>query len=290
MRQALHSRRGWIGLLFGLTVLFAALPSRAADMVPQARAALPDASRASGVLKVATSLQWPPFDYKSESGVPDGIDIRLVTLLAAKLGLTPRFDDVQFPAIVPGVTTGRYDIGVDQIGVTPERLKVVDFVKYYNSGYGLLMRKGISGVDVDHLCGHTLVVTQGSAQVSVVEQLSAECTKAGQKAISSQLFPNSADTYLALANGRGDGFLTDNAVGAYIARGNDKLVMSMGSLPGRNLVAGIVVARGNAKLRDALRLALESAVADGSYQKILSDFGAPEGALTLEQIRAPTGG
>lgn len=191
---------------------------------------------------------------------------------------------------MPGVTTARFDIGVDQIGVTPERLRVVDFVKYYNSGYGLLVRKGMSGIDVDHLCGHTLVLTQGSAQVSVVEQLSAACVKAGQKPIASQLFPNSADTYLALANGRGDGFLADHAVGAYIARGNDKLTMSSGSLPGRNLIAGIVVARGNDRLRDALRLALESAIADGSYGKILSDFGASEGALTLEQIRAPNGG
>jgi polar amino acid transport system substrate-binding protein len=262
-------------------------PAHAADIVAEARAALPAGIRDAGVLKVATSLQWPPFDFKAENGQPDGLDIRLVTLLAGKLGLKPDFTDVKFPAIVPGVANGRFDIGVDQIGVTPERLKAVDFLNYYNSGYGLLVRAGTTGFDATDLCGHTLVLTQGSAQVSLAEQLSQACTQSGKKPIAMLNFPDSADTYLALANGRGEGFLTDPAVGAYIARGNPKLAMTAEALPGHSLICGIVIARGNAALRQALLLALESAVADGSYRKVLDDFSASQGALTLEQIRTP---
>jgi len=36
---------------------------------------------------VETSLQWPPFAYTSDAGAPDGIDIRLIRLLAAKPAL-----------------------------------------------------------------------------------------------------------------------------------------------------------------------------------------------------------
>ena len=39
---------------------------------------------------------------------PIGIDIRLVRLLAAKLGLRAQFEDIKFPTIIPGVTSGRY--------------------------------------------------------------------------------------------------------------------------------------------------------------------------------------
>ena len=243
--------------------------------------------RSAGVLRVATSLQWPPFAYAADGGAPDGIDIRLARLLAAKLGLRAEFEDIKFPTIIPGVTSGRYDIGVNQIGVTPERVKVVDFLTYFNSGYGLLTRAGATGLDINDLCGRTLVLTRGSAQVAVAEKLSADCVKAGRKEIGFLFFPNSADTYLALANGRGDGFLTARAVGIYIARGNDKLQMTSGTLPGMTTLSGIVMARGNARLHEALRLALESAVADGSYPKILAEFGVPEGALTVEQIRNP---
>jgi len=281
-------RPGLGAFLLGLGILLAGPAfAQTAQVVEPARAALPDAVRTSGVLKVATSLQWPPFDYQAENGMPDGIDIRLVKLLAGKLGLRPEFEDIKFPSIVPGVASGRYDIGVDQIGITAERLKAVDFLAYFNSGYGLLVRQGVTDIDVNHLCGRTLVLTQGSAQVAVAETLSRDCVKAGEKEITFQFYPNSADTYLALSNGRGDGFLTARAVGVWIAKGNSNLTMTSGMLPDMTTLSGIVIGRDNKALHEALRLALESAIADGSYMKIMTDYGVPDGALTVEQIRNP---
>jgi polar amino acid transport system substrate-binding protein len=163
----------------------------------------------------------------------------------------------------------------------------VDFVPYSKDGMGLLVRKGTTGIDVNDLCGRTLVLTQGSAQVGIAEKLSAKCVAAGGKAISFLFYPNSADTYLALANGRGEGFLIGKASGVYIARGNDKLSMTSATLADVLTVSGIVVAKGNTAMAEALRLALESAIADGSYHKILDDFGVPDGAVSVEQVRNP---
>jgi len=274
-------------LLLGLALLLGGPGPARAQVVDPARAALPAPVRTAGVLRVATSLQWPPFAFTSEAGTPDGIDIRLMRLLAEKLGLRPEIEDVKFPSIVPGVSSGRFDAGVDQINITAERSKVVDFVPYSQDGMGLLVRKGTTGVDVNDLCGRTLVLTQGSAQVGIAEKLSAKCVAAGQKPIAFLMYPNSADTYLALANGRGDGFLIGKASGVYIAKGNDKLAMTDATLPDFLTISGIVVAKGNTAMLEALRLALESALADGSYRKILNDFGVPDGVLTLEQIRNP---
>lgn len=269
-----------------LGLLLLALPAQA-QVVEAARAALPEAVRAAGALRVATSTQWPPFAYQGENGEPDGIDIRLVKLLAAKLGLKPVIEDVKFPAIVPGVSSGRYDVGVNQINITAERVKAVDFLPYSQDGMGLLVRRGTAGMDVNNLCGRTLVLTQGSAQVGIAERLSAGCKERGQKEIAFLFFPNSADTYLALANGRGDGFLIGKASGIYIAKNNNKLDMAASTLAGLSTVSGIVIAKGNTALREALRLALEDALADGSYAKVMADFGVPDGVLTLEQMRNP---
>ena len=258
----------------------------AQPVVEAARAVLPTAVSSAGVLKVATSLQWPPFAYATDAGPPDGIDIRLVKLLAGKLGLRAEIEDVKFPAIVPGVAGGRYDMGLNQINITAERAKVADFVPYFNSGYGLLVRKGSAALDVNNLCGKTLVLTQGSAQVGAAERLSAACVKAGQQKIAFLLYPNSAETYLALANGRGDGFLTGKASGVYIAKGSDKLEMLSGMLEGSATLSGIVIAKGNKALHEALRLALESAIQDGSYMAILKEFGVADGAVTVEQVRS----
>lgn len=271
-------------LVAGLSLGLAAPAS--AQIVDAARAALPASVRAAGVLRVATSLQWPPFDFTTENGAPDGIDIRLMKLLAEKLGLRAQIEDLKFPAIVPGVASGRFDAGVDQINITAERAKVADFVPYSQDGIGLLVRKGTTGIDINDLCGRTLVLTQGSAQVGIADKLSAKCVAAGQKPIAFLNYPNSADTYLALANGRGDGFLIGKASGVNIARGNDKLAMLPATLANSLSVSGIVVAKGNTAMHEALRLALESAVADGSYRKILDDFDVPDEALTVEQIRS----
>ncbi len=274
--------------LLAAALLLAPIAARAAEQVAEAaRAALPESVRAAGVLKVATSLQWPPYAFTSEAGTPDGIDIRLVRLLAEKLGLRAEIEDVKFPAIVPGVSSGRYDVGLNQINITAERAKIVDFVPYSQDGMGLLIRRGTPALDVNDLCGRTLDLTQGSAQVGIAERLSADCTKSGKQAITFQMYPNSADTYLALANGRGDGFMIGRASGVYIAQKNDKLELTKPILANFNTISGIVIAKGNKPMQDAIRLALEAALQDGSYQRILNEFGVPDGALTLEQIRNP---
>jgi polar amino acid transport system substrate-binding protein len=255
--------------------------------IDAARAALPDATRASGVLRVATSLQWPPFAFADADGKPDGIDIRLIAMLAQRLGLRAEIEDTKFPTIVPGVSSGRYDVGLNQINITAERAKVVDFVPYSKDGLGLLVRRGTTGMDVNDLCGKTLVLTQGSAQVGIAERLSAACLAAGKKEINFLFYPNSADTYLALANGRGDGFLNGRASGMNIAKTNTKLQMTGNILKEFSTVSGIVVAKGNTAIANALRLSLEALVADGSYGRLLDGFGLAEAALTVEEIRNP---
>jgi len=261
--------------------------AEAVEVVSAARAALPENVRASGVLRVATSLQWPPFGYQTDAGEPDGIDIRLIRVLAEKLGVRADFENVRFPSIVPGVANGRFDIGSNSLSRTPEREQVVNFVVYFRSQLGLLVRRGTTGVDVHHLCGRTLALTQGSSQVAVAQALSEGCVKNGQQEISFLFFPNSADTYLAVSNGRGDGFLTGKANGLWIAKHNDKLYMTENTLPETSSLAGIVVGKENSRLREALILAMESAMADHSYRRILEEYGVADGALTAEEVRNP---
>ena len=280
------------GMVFCLAVFAVAAGARAAfatDIVTQARDTLPEAIKNSGVLRLATALQWPPFAYANDRSEAEGIDIELITLLSAKLGLKLELTNLKFPSIIPGVTSGRFDVGMDQLGRTPEREKVVQFVVYFRSALGLLVRKGAPDVDVYHLCGRTLALTQGSSQIAVAQRLSDACVKEGKQAISFQFYPASADSYLAVSKGRGDGFLTGRAVGVYIASHDDKLHMTKPTLPETSELAGIVIAKDNDQLAKAVRLALESAIEDGSYTKILEKYDAAEGTLTLSEVRDPPG-
>ncbi|WP_320176571.1 transporter substrate-binding domain-containing protein [Roseovarius pacificus] len=261
----------------------------AQDVVEEARAALPAEMRDSGILRVATNFSWPPFAYKDESGKETGIDIELVKLLAAKLGLEPEYEDLKFPSIIPGVSNGRYDVGVNQFGITAERQEVAQFLPYFDTGFSLLVPEGKTEIDINNLCGKTIVITQGSALVSVVQDRSDKCVAAGDPEINLIFFKNTADTLLALTNGRGDGFVTARPVGIYISETSEGLDVASGTLEDYNSINGIALGKDRNDLFDALFLALKSAIEDGSYSEVLGMFDSADGGLSLEQVEAASG-
>lgn len=283
-------RERLVGSLLLLSLLPAWLAGQAVAqpvaVVEAARAALPNKVRDEGVLRIATSLQWAPFAYRSEKDEAVGIDISLMKVIAAKLGLKPTFDDLKFPAIVPGVATGRYHVGVDQISMSPERLAAVDMVPYFDTASVLLVPAGKAVKDLANLCGMTFVVTQGSAQTRQLQQLSDACVARNDKAIIQQLYPSSAETLLAIANGRGDAFLTAAPQGVYISRVNSKVALVKGEVPNvERSPAGIAVAKGDASMRKAIALALASAIEDGSYKAILDEYGVASSAVSTEAVQ-----
>ncbi|HEY0295313.1 MAG TPA: ABC transporter substrate-binding protein [Bordetella sp.] len=252
-----------------------------AQTLDEAKKALPDAIKNSGTIRVATSLTWAPFAYL-DNGQATGIDIELITLLAQKLGLKTTFDDLKFPAIVPGLSTGRYDVGVDQMGITEERKKAVDLIPYFRSGYGLLVKKGSAPLNINKLCGHTLALTQGSSQIQLVDEMSKACETSNQKAITQLFYPDAPSTMMAVATGRGEGFITDRAVSIYIAKHHQDLDAMPEMLDGKTLVAGIAVGKQLPTLKQALQVALQAAVQDGSYKALLTKYGVPDSAYTEE--------
>jgi polar amino acid transport system substrate-binding protein len=257
----------------------------AQEVYPEARASLPETVRQAGVLKVAASMTWPPYISLDSSGEPEGIDVDVAKLLAAKLGLKPEFTNIKFPTILPSIQTGRFDLAVGQIGLSPERVAVMGFVPYEISGLSLLVRKTDSNIDVNDLCGHELAVTTGSWQVAIVEDLSTKCVSASKKAIATDIYPDTPSSYMAVANGRGEGFLVGRAVGMHLAKGVDQLKMAPGDLMDSKAVSGLMLKKENQELRAALAKALESALDDGSYQSIFDKYSVPESMLTLDQMR-----
>lgn len=251
-----------------------------------ARAALPAKLREEGVLKIATSLQWAPFAYRSEKDEAVGIDISLMKVIAAKLGLKPSFDDLKFPAIIPGVTSGRYQAGVDQLSMSTERLAVVDMIPYFDTSSALLIAAGKTAPDPANLCGLTFVVTQGSVQVGQLQKVSDICVAKSAKPIVQQLYPSSAESLLAIANGRGDAFLTAAPQGVYISRINSKVVLVKGDVANvERQPAGIALEKGNTAMRKAIALALAAAIEDGSYKAILDEFGVTTSGISIDAVR-----
>ena len=91
-------------------------------------------------LVMATNANFPPYEYKDGAAFA-GIDVELAQAIADKLGMKLEIQDVEFGAIVAGVESGKYDIGMAGMTVTEDRLKNVNFTDSYTEASQVIIYK-----------------------------------------------------------------------------------------------------------------------------------------------------
>ena len=92
-------------------------------------------------LVVATNAYFPPFEYYVGNKLT-GVDMKIASLLAEKLGKTLYIYDMEFDAVILSVKQGKADIGMAGMTVNEERLKTIDFTnEYYESAQVIAVRE-----------------------------------------------------------------------------------------------------------------------------------------------------
>lgn len=85
-------------------------------------------------LVVATSTGFEPFEMVDQNGKYSGVDLEIAYYLAQELNLELVIQDMDFDAVVNSVQSGKCDIGMAGLSVTPARQEVVTFSdSYYNA-------------------------------------------------------------------------------------------------------------------------------------------------------------
>ena len=84
----------------------------------------------NGTLKVAVSPDLKPLCYVKEGAVV-GYEIEVLQHFAKEYGYRLEFVSMTFDAILPGVVSGKYDIGTGGMTITEERAQSVDFTESY---------------------------------------------------------------------------------------------------------------------------------------------------------------
>lgn len=87
-------------------------------------------SRSNGKLTMATNAFFPPYEYYEGNNIV-GIDAEMAQAVADQLGMELVIEDMDFDAIIIAVQTGKADIGVAGMTVSPDRLESVDFTDTY---------------------------------------------------------------------------------------------------------------------------------------------------------------
>lgn len=238
---------------------------------------LPDAIRQAGEIHVAANTAYPPFAFQAADGRSTGLEPMIVRALAKKLGVKATFTSIDFATILPSIAAGRFDLGVAGYSDTKERQKVVDFVNYLYAVDGLVVLKGNPDkLSTASLCGKTISSSQGAYQTVNLNNLSDACVKSGKPAIKMQVFQGTPAQIVALRSHRVQGSNIDYAVAAYmVQKESGALEQVPGIVPnasGKKLLMGMIVKKGNLKLAEALKAALNAIIADGTYAKILDQW------------------
>lgn len=97
-------------------------------------------------LVMATNAAFPPYEFVDDNGNYAGIDVEIAKLIAAELGMELEIKDVDFGAILGGVESGMYDIGMAGMTVTDERLLQVNFSNTYAKAKQVVIVKADSTI------------------------------------------------------------------------------------------------------------------------------------------------
>lgn len=214
-------------------------------------------------LTMATNAEFPPYEYKEGDNVV-GIDAEVAQAIADKLGMKLEIVDTKFDAIIPGVQSGKYDMGMAGMTVTPEREQSVSFSDSYATGIqSIIVKQGSDIKSVDDLSEKTKI----GVQLGTTGDIYAK-DDFGEEAV--QEYDKGADAVQALIAGKIDCVIIDNEPAKSFVAANEGLEILKTSYAEEDYA--ICFKKDNTELQTKVNDALKELIADGTVQKIVDKY------------------
>src|ERR1700722_759274 len=220
-----------------------------------------DTVKARGTLRIGLEGTFPPFNSKSPQGELVGFDVDIAKAVAAKLGVKPEFITTEWSGIIAGLQAGKFDVIVNQVGITDARKQALDFSPAYTySAAQLIQRKDDTRQfkSLDDLKGKKLGVGMGTNYMDMAKSV---------PGIDVKTYPGAPEYLADLAAGRLDAALNDGLMLAYLLKSSPPPLRT-GSLGGTPTPSGIPFKKGNPKFAKAIDDAMTQLEADGTFAKI----------------------
>ena len=255
--------------------------SKQARLDPKLHDLLPQSVRDRGVLRVGTDASYAPMSSFGPDGrTIIGMEPDLGAELGRVLGVRLQFAAVDFDKLLAEVGRGDLDLAMSAVTDTPQRAKLTDFVHYFTAGTAIVVQRGNpAGVtELNDLCGKAVAVENATTQVDLLARMQKNC---GTARIIVKTYPTNSDALLQLRTGRVAAVLNDLPPAAFLVndirtKSQYQLASSAQYEPG---LYGIVVAKSQTGLRDALQGALEELLRNGVYGDVLARWHVQTGAV-----------
>ena len=222
-----------------------------------------------GKLVMATNAAFPPYEYLENNEIV-GIDAEIAGAIAEKLGLELVIDDMEFDSIIEAVKSGKADIGLAGMTVTPERQEVINFTANYATGVQVVIVTEDSAIaSVDDLFAEGAMHTIGVQRNTTGDLYSTwDLEDAGLATV--DRYSKGADAVQALLTGKVDCVVIDNEPAKAFVAANEGLKILDTAYAVEDYAAAM--SKDNQELYEAVNKALEELIADGTVKTIVEKY------------------
>ena len=224
-----------------------------------------------GKLTVATSPDWPPYEFYTigEDGTPTlaGFDLALAGYIADYMGLEVDIIPMDFDGVLNELAAGSVDIGLSGLSPDPERMDSMDFSDiYYEGGQSFVTVKDkadqFSSLDDTNKAELTIGAQNGSIQMDLAEQYSPDADIVA--------LVKATDIVAELLSGKLDGAYLEKPVAENFAQNYPDITIVL-DVPYDVEGSAVGVAKGNEALLKAVNEAIAAAKADGSMATFIDE-------------------
>lgn len=246
-------------LAAGLLQLALAAPTLAQSALDQIKQA--------GTLRVGTEGTYAPFTYHDSTGALVGFDVEIGREIAKRIGVEAQFVEGPWDGLIAGIDANRYDVVINQVGITEERQQKYDFSEPYIASKAALVVRGDSAdiASFEDLAGKRAAQTLTSNYGKLAQEHGAEIVPT-----------DGFDQSIALVvQGRADATINDSLSFYDFKKqqpdANVKIVATQADAD----FSGVLLAKGKPELVEAINAALADIKADGTYAALSEKyFGA----------------
>jgi cystine transport system substrate-binding protein len=217
----------------------------------------------AGVIRIGTEGTYAPFSFHdSKDNQLVGFDVDIGRAIAKQLGVKAEFVEGKWDGLIAGLNVNRYDVVINQVGITPERQAKYDFSKPYISSEAVLIVRD----DNDTIHGFKDIRGKRSAN-TLTSNFGKLAQQYGAEVVPVQGFN---DAIALLTSGRVDATIND-----YLSfldfkkqqpQAKVKVVAHDDSAEFSR--SGVLMRKDQPALKAAVDKALDAIRADGTYQKI----------------------
>jgi len=237
-----------------------------------------------GKLQLSINPTLPPLQSVDSKGELQGLNVEIGKEIAKRLCLQMDFQRMDFPAMIPGLGSARFDGINTGMFWTEERSKIMFTVPYAQSAIGVLVATDSKFTPKEplDLAGHTIAVDADSYQERWLRNFDKDNVAKGLKPLDIRAFITPTEVVAALRAGQADAAALPAYTTTEIARRGQATVAikEMGATL-------ITMAFRKRSVAEAVAKALNDMRADGTYDKLLDAVGMPKLPEKQFAIRGP---